>query len=77
MNNMHTVSAQIVTPHTTHIGTAACRSPKRAVELAKSRALDALYRWDYEHGHCSSIGIEWLVISRNGNVIHSDETRIA
>ena len=77
MKNMHTVSAQIVTPRTTHVGAAICRSPKRAVELAKSRALDALYRWDHQHGHCSSIGIEWLVISRDGDVIHSDETHIA
>ena len=75
--NTYSVSAQIVTPHTTHVGTAICRSPKKAVELAKSRACDALYRWDYEHKHCSSIGIEWLVIQHNGKIIHSDETRIA
>jgi len=77
MNNMHTGTATIVTPHKVHIGTGICRSPKRAVELAKSRALDALYRWDHEHGHCSSIGMEWLVISRDGNIVHSDETHIA
>jgi hypothetical protein len=73
----YSASAQIVTPHTTHVGAAICRSPKRAVELAKSRACEALHRWDCQHGHCSSIGMEWLVISRNGNVIHSNETFIA
>lgn len=77
MSTTYSASAQIVTPHTTHIGVAVCRSPKRAVELAKSRACDALWRWDREHHHCSSIGIEWLVISRNGNVVYSDETYIA
>jgi len=77
MKTTYTASAQIVTPHTAHIGTAACRSPKKAVKLAKSRARDALNRRAHEHKHCSSIGIEWLVISRNGNVIHSDETHIA
>jgi hypothetical protein len=75
--NIYSASAQIVTPHTTHVGTAMCRSPKRAVNLAKARACDALWKWDSEHSHFSSIGIEWLVISRDGNVIHSDETHIA
>jgi hypothetical protein len=76
MNNMHTVSAQIVTPHTCHVGIASCRSPKQATRLAKEQATRLLRRWDNEHSHCSSIGMEWLVMSRDGKIIHSEETDI-
>lgn len=69
---MFKASISILTPHTVHSGNAMCRSPKQAARTAMRIAEGKLDRFDRTHGTCSSIGGEWMSISKNGNEIFNN-----
>lgn len=71
---MFTVRFFIATPSKTHEGFGMSRSPKVAVRAAKRGAWDKLTAFDGQHGLCSSIGMEWIIIHRNGSLVLSDES---
>jgi hypothetical protein len=64
----------IVIPDTAVSGKGMSKSPKRAVAQAQSNAWDALVAHDRQFRCCSSIGMEWLHLSRNGVKICSQES---
>lgn len=65
---MFNVVIQIVTPTTTHCGVGHCRSPKQATLAALREASRKLHRRG-----CESVGIEWMVVLRDGKVVASKE----